>query len=82
MEQPFSSTRTRSIEAGGMIVTSAWFAPSLRLGRHHHALGSESGKIHNDLNPAFFADNPNADGVNVNDPRLCSYQFGDVHACG
>ena len=42
MEQPFSSTRTRSIEAGGMIVTSAWFAPSLRLGRHHHALGSVS----------------------------------------
>jgi AraC family transcriptional regulator len=42
MEQPFSSTRTRSIEAGGTIVTSAWFAPSLRLGRHHHALGSVS----------------------------------------
>jgi hypothetical protein len=49
---------------------------------HHHAVGSETGKVHNDFNPAFFADNSKADGVNVNDPRLCSYQFGEVYQAG
>jgi AraC family transcriptional regulator len=42
MEQPFTSCRSRSVLAADLVVTSAWFAPSLRLGRHHHAKGSVS----------------------------------------
>jgi hypothetical protein len=49
---------------------------------HHHVVGSESGKVHNDFNPAFFADNPQADGINVNDPKICNYQHGEVFQKG
>jgi hypothetical protein len=49
---------------------------------HHHKIGSANGKVHNDLNPAWFVDNPKPDGVNVNDPRLCHYQKGEVYRPG
>jgi len=42
VERPFTTSGSREIEAGALRVTSAWFAPSLRLGRHHHARGSVS----------------------------------------
>src|SRR5882724_12088877 len=42
VERPFKTYRSQEIEAGGLRVTSAWFAPSLRLGRHHHARASVS----------------------------------------
>src|SRR5262249_10455084 len=43
---------------------------------HHHPVGSGDGWVHNDLNPGWFVDRPRADGVNVADPELCSYQQG------
>lgn len=43
---------------------------------HHHPVGSGDGWVHNDLNPGWFVDRPRADGVNVSDPALCSYQQG------
>jgi hypothetical protein len=49
---------------------------------HHHKLGSDNGKVHNDLNPAFFVDHSKDDGVNLNDPKLCHYQTGEVYAAG
>src|SRR5215470_18787907 len=42
VEQPFTTSGSQEIETGALRVTSAWFAPSLRLGRHHHARGSIS----------------------------------------
>ena len=45
---------------------------------HHHAIGSGSGRPHNDLNPGWFADSPNADGVNVADGRLVEYRSGRI----
>lgn len=44
---------------------------------HHHAVGSASGKIHNDLNPGWFV--KTKDGtVNLHDRRSCSYRTGQT----
>jgi hypothetical protein len=44
---------------------------------HVHLPGSQSGTIHNDLNPGFFVDNPTLDGINVSDDRICNYRTGN-----
>ncbi len=49
---------------------------------HHHLPGSADGRVHNDFNPAYFVDAPQEDGVNLNDPKLCHYQFGDTYRPG
>jgi len=49
---------------------------------HHHKVGSANGKIHNDFNPAYFIDRHKADGINVNDPKVCNYQDGKVFVPG
>lgn len=45
-------------------------------GSHHHAIGSESGFIHNDFNPVWF---PRSAIENIQLPNyeLCSYKTGD-----
>jgi hypothetical protein len=48
----------------------------VRGGLHHHRIGSRDGQIHNDLNPGWFVDVPNADGVNVANLALCNYFNG------
>jgi hypothetical protein len=50
----------------------------IRGGLHHHRTGSRDGQIHNDLNPGWFVDRPNADGVNVANLTLCNYFNGDT----
>jgi hypothetical protein len=47
------------------------------LGLHHHCVGSASGSLHHDLNPGWFVDAPNANGINLLHPQ-CNYQTGDV----
>jgi AraC family transcriptional regulator len=42
MEQPFSAFRRQTLEAPGLVISSAWFAPSLRLGSHYHDRASVS----------------------------------------
>ena len=49
---------------------------------HHHRAGSDHGRLHNDLNPGWFVDNPRPDGVNLNDPKLCNYNDGTTFAPG
>jgi hypothetical protein len=49
-------------------------------GLHHHAVGSAYGKIHNDLNPAWFLDRSPPGGVQVADNRICNYYTGATHA--
>ena len=49
---------------------------------HHHKQGSDHGRLHNDLNPGWFVDNPRRDGVNLNDPKLCNYNDGAVYSPG
>lgn len=44
---------------------------------HHHAVGSRSGWVHNDLNPGWFERRERPDGMNVRDDELCSYTHGD-----
>ncbi|HXY91863.1 MAG TPA: 2OG-Fe(II) oxygenase, partial [Acidimicrobiia bacterium] len=44
---------------------------------HHHAPGSASGEVHNDLNPGWFVDNGGVDDISVADPALCGYWFGE-----
>lgn len=46
---------------------------------HTHSPNSRAGTPHNDLNPAFFVDNPSADGINISDNLLCDYCSGASH---
>jgi LPS sulfotransferase NodH len=44
---------------------------------HHHGVGSLSGTPHNDLNPAFFAeDDRDGEGLVVSAPKRCNYRKG------
>ena len=45
-------------------------------GFHHHASGSKSGQVHNDLNPGWFVDTSDARAVNLSRNELCSYSNG------
>jgi 2OG-Fe(II) oxygenase superfamily len=45
-------------------------------GLHRHRPGSADGWVHNDLNPGWFADTENRDGVVVARHDLCSYTRG------
>ncbi|MBJ7610656.1 MAG: sulfotransferase [Candidatus Dormibacteraeota bacterium] len=49
-------------------------------GLHHHAVGSASGSVHNDLNPGFFPRAARPDEVVLNDHALCSYYSGESQA--
>jgi hypothetical protein len=51
-------------------------------GLHHHAIGSASGRIHNDLNPGWFVDRYNDAGINAADWSLCNYRTGDTYGSG
>jgi LPS sulfotransferase NodH len=49
----------------------------LNVALHHHAIGSQSGSPHNDLNPGWFADKRRPDGIVVQDPAdHCDYRYG------
>jgi LPS sulfotransferase NodH len=47
-------------------------------GLHHHAVGSLSGSVHNDLNPGFFPRAAERSEVVLNDHTRCSYYGGGV----
>jgi 2-oxoglutarate-Fe(II)-dependent oxygenase superfamily protein len=51
-------------------------------GFHYHAKGSKSGQVHNDLNPGWFADNPNPFAVNLSRNEVCNYSTGKAGASG
>jgi 2OG-Fe(II) oxygenase superfamily len=51
-------------------------------GFHHHARGSKSGQVHNDLNPGWFADNPDPFAVNLSRNDVCSYSTGKTAVSG
>jgi hypothetical protein len=50
----------------------------IRGGLHHHRVGSRDGQVHNDLNPGWFVDRPDADGINLANPTLCNYFNGET----
>jgi hypothetical protein len=44
---------------------------------HHHAAGSASGQLHNDLNPGWFPiASDDTDGIQVHDPSISNYRSG------
>ena len=43
---------------------------------HHHAVGSQSGSPHNDLNPGWFVPGDTHGEIVVHDPRVCDYRNG------
>lgn len=45
---------------------------------HHHKRGSNSGQVHNDLNPGWFLSDPGPDGITVTDQARCSYCHGST----
>ena len=50
----------------------------IRGGLHHHRVGSRDGQVHNDLNPGWFVDRPNAEGINLANLKLCNYFNGET----
>ncbi|MBV8675495.1 MAG: 2OG-Fe(II) oxygenase [Acidobacteriaceae bacterium] len=51
-------------------------------GFHHHRPGSNSGQIHNDLNPGWFVDAQDPHNVNLSRNDLCDYSSGQVYGTG
>jgi 2OG-Fe(II) oxygenase superfamily len=49
-------------------------------GFHHHAPGSKSGHVHNDLNPGWFLNETHPHRVNISRNELCNYSTGKVRA--
>jgi hypothetical protein len=49
-------------------------------GLHHHAVGSDHGHVHNDLNVGWFADYPTDDGIQLSRHDLCSYISGQANS--
>jgi hypothetical protein len=49
-------------------------------GLHHHEVGSADGFPHNDLNPGWFADDPEADAIEFAQPNVVSYTTGATGA--
>lgn len=47
-------------------------------GIHHHATGSAHGFVHNDLNPAWFAETESSEGIHVARQELVSYTTGEI----
>lgn len=47
-------------------------------GLHHHVTGSKNGRVHNDLNPAWFANYDSVDGIRVARHELCCYKTGAI----
>lgn len=45
-------------------------------GFHHHAQGSKSGQVHNDLNPGWFVNHDNPLTVNLSRNEVCDYSTG------
>lgn len=43
---------------------------------HHHAVGSASGSLHNDLNPGWFPPRLDMSKITVHDPNVCDYRTG------
>jgi hypothetical protein len=72
---PFVSRAWHDLVAGLFDVETTG---DIRGGLHHHRVGSRDGQVHNDLNPGWFVDRPNADGVNVANLALCNYFNGET----
>lgn len=52
----------------------------LNISLHHHAVGSQSGSPHNDLNPGWFTQAPHPDGPAVYDPTDgYDYRYGSTN---
>jgi hypothetical protein len=47
-------------------------------GLHHHSVGSASGGVHNDLNPAWFVGRPPPGAIVLSDERRCEYKTGQT----
>jgi hypothetical protein len=47
-------------------------------GLHHHQVGSANGRVHNDLNPGWFAADPLPGCVAMSDQDRCPYKTGHV----
>src|SRR6185312_3957846 len=58
-------------------ITNVHSTGDIQCGFHHHAIGSRSGNVHNDLNPGWFNKNPNEEGINDDDNSACDYQTGE-----
>jgi 2OG-Fe(II) oxygenase superfamily len=48
-------------------------------GLHYHLAGSPNGKVHNDLNPGWFANVADENGTNVACGDKCDYKTGATH---
>jgi hypothetical protein len=81
-EGPLQVFRSRAWHDLLSAVTGVEVTGDVNGGFHHHVVGSKSGRLHNDLNPGWFADRPAADGVNLARHDLCDYLHGTARAAG
>jgi hypothetical protein len=54
----------------------------INCGVHHHSTGSDSGWVHNDLNPGWFVEGGATSEVILAEPRFCNYQSGKTQQPG
>lgn len=75
----FASRRWHDLIAD---VTGTRGTGHMMCGVHHHAIGSKSGRVHNDLNPGWFVDSECSDGVTLARHRVIDYSSGTLRAPG
>jgi hypothetical protein len=83
-EQPepfglFVSRAWHDLLAGVLGVTGTGY---VTCGLHHHAVGSASGQVHNDLNPSWFAVYDSPSGIRVTRHDLVGLTSGEVRRPG
>ena len=75
----FASRRWHDLIAN---VTGVEGTGHMMCGVHHHAVGSSSGKVHNDLNPGWFVDSVGPDGVTLARHGVIDYGTGALRKPG
>jgi hypothetical protein len=68
-----------SVEWHDLLARLAGVTPTFNVngGLHHHTVGSGNGRVHNDLNPGWFPDEPlPANDIRLSSPRHCDYYSG------
>ncbi len=63
-------------------LTGVATTPHVNAVMHHHSAGSSNGRVHTDLNPAWFLDHGCADRVQLPQHAVCNYKTGIVTSEG
>jgi len=76
VQKPFSFFGSREWHDLIASLFDAQCTGDIEISLHHHPVGTVTGWLHNDLNPAWYVSRPGANGINFSDPEVCSYHYG------